>query len=78
LNVVTRYFTFEIDGRRTGVIRRRETSNRLRFERMERGSWVEDPNLARHFSGIGGDEGDEPVEITETEALELADGGSRS
>jgi len=48
--VVVAHFTFETNGRHTGLLRRTETDTTLTIERMDQdGNWIDDPTLFRHF-----------------------------
>jgi hypothetical protein len=61
-------YTFRVNGRQTGLVRRTERTHTLNYERWERGAWVSDPNLARHFYC----EGYDLEAVNELEAAHLA------
>jgi hypothetical protein len=66
----TTYYTFEVNGRRTGLFRRILDDEEKTFthERIDdEGRWIEDPGLVRHFR-----DSYDRVEIDEAEAAQLA------
>lgn len=66
----TSYYTFHVDGQRTGLIRRVRDEDRgtLTDQRIDQnGRWVTDPTLERHFR-----EGYDLVKISSVEASEIA------
>lgn len=68
----TTYYSFNVNGRRTGLFRRvvDETRRTLTDERLDAaGNWIVDPSLARHFRDTT-----DVVEVDAAEAAEIATG----
>lgn len=67
--VVVAHFTFEVNGRHTGLLRRTEAGTTLTVEGMDSdGRWVVDIGLMRHFR-----DSVDLVAIEELEAKRLAE-----
>jgi hypothetical protein len=68
--VTVEFFTFDVNGRQTGLIRKVEADQQLWYERIDAaGTWIDDPSLVRHFYA----EGYDLVAIDESRAAELAE-----